>query len=98
MTACYTSYTDSLLDTKFVFSPMGSGVDSSRHWEALVAGAIPILDRTPEMEGLLSQLPAVLVSDWSEVTPSFLQEQYESLMLLQSPPPVPNSLTPRRIE
>ena len=42
-------YTDGLLNSKFVMSPIGWGVDCYRTWEALASGAVPIVDDTPLM-------------------------------------------------
>jgi hypothetical protein len=60
----------------FVVSPHGGGYDCHRTWEALALGLIPIV-RTSPMDRLFEGLPVVIVQRWSDITPAFLQEQFE---------------------
>jgi hypothetical protein len=47
-----------MLTSKFVFSPRGHGWQSHRDWEALLAGAVPLLDaREGYDEALWKGLP-----------------------------------------
>ena len=41
-----------------------------------MAGAIPIMDYQPWLEELRSELPVVTVTDWSQVTPKWLNAKY----------------------
>jgi hypothetical protein len=50
----------------FVVSPEGAGMDCHRTWEALALGCIPIVKRNPICR-LLTDLPVMIVDDWSEV-------------------------------
>jgi hypothetical protein len=51
----------------FVVSPHGNGYDCHRTWEALCLGCIPIV-KTSELDELFSDLPVLIVQDWSEIT------------------------------
>lgn len=51
---------------RFVLSPAGQGLDCHRTWEALLLGAIPIVQRS-SLDPLFSGLPVALVDDWEEV-------------------------------
>ena len=68
------NYVETMLTSKFVASFTGNGGNNCREWEALVAGAIPLVDAAhtnlaPVFEGM----PVVRVHDWSKVTPSLLE-------------------------
>ena len=58
-----------LLESDFAVSPQGIGRACHREWEALSAGAIPLVDwdASPAMAELYSGLPVVRVKDWREV-------------------------------
>lgn len=62
-------YIERLLQSKFVFSPRGFGQQNYREWEAMVAGAVPLIDTPPPTHAeLYAGLPYVAVSDWSKIT------------------------------
>lgn len=76
-----TSHRQHLEDLKkfrFVISPPGNGVDCVRHWESLLMGAIPIIKHSA-LDPLFQYLPVILIHEWSQVTPEFLEEQYKLL-------------------
>ena len=64
---------------RFVVSPHGHGRTDFRAFEALAAGAVPIVDYYPEHDQLFDGLPVVRVSDWSTVTPEFLEREWKRL-------------------
>ena len=66
-----------LLGADFVVSPQGKGRACHREWEALSAGAIPLVDwdPSPAMAELYEGLPVVRVKDWHAVTPAFLEAE-----------------------
>lgn len=68
-------YADQLLASDFVVSPQGKGRACHREWEALAAGAIPLVDwdASRAMADLYDELPVVRVRDWRDVTPAFLR-------------------------
>jgi len=70
------SYLQDLSRSKFVVSPRGNGLDCHRTWEAMLMGAIPIL-RTSSLDPLFSDLPVLIVEDWSVVSEAYLNEQYK---------------------
>ena len=57
-----------------LWSAPGQGPDQYREWEALAAGAIPLVDydSSSAMAELYSGLPVVRVRDWKKVTPAYL--------------------------
>jgi hypothetical protein len=76
----YPEYFADLTRSKFVVSPRGLGLDCYRTWEALVAGAIPIVLSSP-LDSLYSDLPVLIIQDWSEINEIFLLEKYEEMKL-----------------
>ncbi|KAH8048325.1 hypothetical protein JL722_12558 [Aureococcus anophagefferens] len=70
-----------MLHSKFVYSPNGIGEQCYREYEALVSGAIPLVDATAydQRNALLRHLPVILVSNWSNVTPQFLERAYATM-------------------
>ena len=55
---------------QFVAAPGSHGQDTSRFWEAVSLGAVPVALRGP-LDGLYSQVPSVLVDGWN-ITPADL--------------------------
>jgi hypothetical protein len=68
------------MNTRFAFtmSPAGAGLDCHRTWEALLLGSIPVVLRSP-LDELFTQLPVVIVDDWSEVTPARLRSELDRI-------------------
>ena len=62
----------------FTLSPAGAGLDCHRTWESLLLGSIPVVLRSP-LDELFARLPAVIVDDWSEVTPSRLCSELDRI-------------------
>ena len=64
--------------SKFVFCPRGNGVETTRMWEALYMGSIPIvkIDRAHE---LFTDLPILFIDDWRKVNERFLIDKYEEM-------------------
>jgi hypothetical protein len=65
---------------KFVISPEGNGIDCHRHYEALLAGCIPVIERHPLIEMKYSGLPILYTRDYSEITSEYLEKQYENMI------------------
>lgn len=57
----------------FVISPHGGGLDCHRTWEALCLGCIPIV-KTSMIDDLYTELPVLIVNEWSDVTYNLLFE------------------------
>uniref|UniRef100_A0A6C0JGJ1 RXYLT1 C-terminal domain-containing protein n=1 Tax=viral metagenome TaxID=1070528 RepID=A0A6C0JGJ1_9ZZZZ len=64
--------------SKYVLSPDGTGIDCHRIYESLYFDAIPILKKN-EMYEYYEKLPVLLVDDWSQISESFLEENYRPL-------------------
>jgi hypothetical protein len=69
-------YFDYLLSYKFVISPEGNGIDCHRHYEALLAGCIPIIEKNPLIEKKYQGLPILYTTDYSEITEEYLNTKY----------------------
>ncbi len=71
-----------LMESDFAVSPQGIGRACHREWEALSAGAIPLVDwdASPAMAELYAGLPVVRVKDWREVSPAFLKEELRRVL------------------
>ena len=73
--ADFENYLVALREHRFALSPPGRGLDTHRTWEALMVGTIPIVIRSP-LDILYDKLPVLIVDDWSEITPEFLEERW----------------------
>lgn len=60
-------YRKQILDSKFVVSPRGNGIDCFRTWESIYLGAIPIVRDGDLAKSLSDELPIWVVSDWEEL-------------------------------
>ena len=79
----YTSgkeYFISLPKYKFVISPEGNGVDCHRHYEALIAGCIPIMESNPLTMYKYNDLPVLYTNDYSEISKDYLESIYDSFL------------------
>mmetsp|Transcript_85472 Transcript_85472/g.151174 ORF Transcript_85472/g.151174 Transcript_85472/m.151174 type:complete len:425 (+) Transcript_85472:85-1359(+) len=74
------TFVENMLNAKFVMSPNGNGRSCHRHNEAWLAGAIPVVDRDELADDLYAtELPLIQVSDWSTVTPQFLEAEWKKM-------------------
>jgi hypothetical protein len=65
------------INYSFVLSPHGNGLDCHRTWEALVLGSIPIV-KTSCIDGLYTDLPVLIVNQWSDVNEQLLLNTIEN--------------------
>jgi hypothetical protein len=65
---------------KFVISPEGNGIDCHRHYEALMAGCIPIMEDNPLIREKYKGLPILYTKDYSEITTSYLNKKYNEML------------------
>jgi len=72
-------YYSTLPSYKFVISPEGNGIDCHRHYEALIAGCIPVIERNPLVEEKYKGCPILWTTDYSEITPAYLDSKYEEM-------------------
>ena len=61
----------------FVVSPFGQDYECIRTWEALCLGCIVILKTSP-LDPIYSDLPVLIINDWSEITQPFLESAIET--------------------
>ena len=83
------AFLDALARHRFVLCPPGNGVDTHRMWEALLAGAVPVVLRSQAMEPF-SELPVLFVDDYREVTKGLLEAAFQKY---PAPPAVPPLMT-----
>ena len=72
-------YFEQMLSSKFVLCPSGLGWDTYRGWEALILGAIPILETYYREDGMFRayhDLPVLWVDHYDNVTPELLMREY----------------------
>jgi glycosyltransferase involved in cell wall biosynthesis len=72
-------YFSKLSEYKFVISPEGNGMDCHRHYEALMAGCIPIIEDRPNIREKYKGCPILFTKNYSEITETYLSEQYEKM-------------------
>jgi len=73
-------YFDKLPDYKFVISPEGNGIDCHRHYEALIAGCIPIIEYNSMTEEKYAGCPILYTNDYSEITEEYLLRKYDEMI------------------
>lgn len=74
------TYWKALLDHKFIISPEGNGIDCHRHYEALMAGCIPIVEDNPLIREKYAGCPILFTKNYSEIKESFLVKKYEEML------------------
>ncbi|CAB9502920.1 expressed unknown protein [Seminavis robusta] len=82
---------EQMIRSKFVWAPSGLGLDCYRIWESFYLGTIPVIAHLGFMETdgwmneTLRDLPVAWVEHHDQVTPEFLENAYEKIIL--EPPP-----------
>jgi len=71
-------YFQELKKHSFIVSPPGNGLDTHGTWEALSAGCIPIVPKSP-LDSLFEDLPVWLVESWDEVTDESVERMHEEM-------------------
>ena len=74
------NYFSSLSSYKFVVSPEGNGIDCHRHYEALMAGCIPIMEYNSQIEDKYKGLPILYTKDYSEINSEYLNNKYNEII------------------
>ena len=74
------TYFTTLPSYKFVISPEGNGIDCHRHYEALMAGCIPIIEEHEGIQEKYKGCPVLWTKDYSEITPAYLEQKYEEMI------------------
>jgi hypothetical protein len=73
-------YFTTLPNYKFVISPEGNGVDCHRHYEALMAGCIPVVEESEHIRSVYGNCPILYTKDYSEITPEYLEKKYDEMI------------------
>ena len=73
-------YFKSLPNYKFVISPEGNGIDCHRHYEALMAGCIPIIEDHDGIREKYGNCPILFTKDYSEINEDYLNKKYEEIL------------------
>lgn len=74
------TYWKELLNHKFIISPEGNGIDCHRHYEALFAGCIPIVEDNPLIREKYKGCPILYTKNYSEIKVSYLNKKYEEML------------------
>jgi hypothetical protein len=73
-------YFETLPEYKFVISPEGNGIDCHRHYEALIAGCIPVIEHNPMTEEKYAGCPILYTHDYQEITEDYLLQKYNEMI------------------
>lgn len=73
-------YYSELPTYKFIISPEGNGVDCHRHYEALIAGCIPVVETNELIISKYGDCPILFTKDYTEITPDFLIKKYNEMI------------------
>lgn len=76
----HSDYFESLPKYKFVISPEGNGIDCHRHYEALMAGCIPIIENHPGIAEKYRGCPILFTDDYSEINEEYLTQKYAEML------------------
>lgn len=69
----YPLFLKAMASVPFVLAPEGNGVSTHRAWEVMYVGTIAVVKEvSPMADGQYRGLPAMMVKEWSEVTPTAL--------------------------
>ena len=63
-------------EARFVLCPSGLGYDTYRLWETLLMGSIPIVESNAGFDRTYSNLPVLVVRNFSDVTPALLDRAF----------------------
>lgn len=74
------TYFDDLPKYKFVISPEGNGIDCHRHYEALIAGCIPIVEYNDHIQEKYKGCPILYTKDYTEITEAYLLQRYNEML------------------
>jgi hypothetical protein len=73
-------YFNELTKNKFIISPEGNGIDCHRHYEAIMAGSIPIVEENEIIKKKYGNVPILYTKDYSEITEEYLIEKYNEII------------------
>jgi hypothetical protein len=73
-------YFYSLPSYKFIVSPEGNGIDCHRHYEALIAGTIPIIEENLLIQEKYKNMPVLFTKDYTEINAEYLENKYNQMI------------------
>ena len=73
-------YFNEIPSYKFVISPEGNGIDCHRHYEALMAGCVPIIEDNPLVREKYRGCPILFTKDYSEINEFYLEQKYKEML------------------
>ena len=76
----HSEYFELLPTYKFVISPEGNGIDCHRHYEALLAGCIPIIEYNVDIVEKYKGCPILYTKDYAEITEEYLTQVYNKMV------------------
>ena len=88
------AYLAALRGSKFAAAPRGIGQTCMREWEAVLLGAVPVLERFPAHGDLYGSAPRLEIESWADVTPALLDAAWADLAARDPPPTVERAFFP----
>ena len=73
----YKDFYQEIAESAFVLCPSGLSMDSYRLWETLLLGSIPVVESNPGLDRTYSNLPVLVVKNYSDLNPKLLRKSYE---------------------
>jgi len=73
-------YFEGLPYYKFTISPEGNTKDCHRHYESIVAGTIPVIEYSDEINQKYHGCPILWTDDYSEINEEYLLTKYEEMI------------------
>lgn len=73
-------YFEELPKYRFVISPEGNGIDCHRHYEALMAKCIPIVEDSALIRAKYGNAPILYTQNYSEITQEYLEQKYAEML------------------
>jgi hypothetical protein len=74
----FDEYMEEMSKYKFALSPQGDQHEAYRHWEAMIVGSVPIIQKSP-LDKIFDDLPVIIVDDYSEISEDFLYRKYDEM-------------------
>ncbi len=73
-------YFEELPKYRFIISPEGNGIDCHRHYEALMAKCIPVVEDSALIRAKYGNAPILYTRDYSEITKEYLEQKYAEML------------------
>lgn len=74
-------YFEALPQHKFIISPEGNGIDCHRHYEALIAGSIPVVEYNEDIRRKYGDCPILYTNNsYQDITPTYLETIYHGML------------------